>query len=145
MNPIFNHPSRGYLIITAALIALSWSIIRILRNKDPWRQVENVLVLLLGSTALLAVLGSSEGWITWKIGAFACITVLTLFWGAYAIMNGIVCGLKKKQILTNDWKEIYVRGQDAVQRGWVFIILGVLAISAFFAMLWALITGNYHW
>ncbi len=144
MSPFFDRPSF-YLILGVAVLALVLSLRGLFRGQDFWIRVESVWGLLFGITALLAIFGPQDGLVTWELGSIACLTVVTLFGGLYALGFGIVCGLQKKRILTNRWTQTYATGIHAIQRGWALVCIGVCGIGGFFIFLWAYLTGNFHW
>jgi hypothetical protein len=65
--------------------------------------------------------------------SFAAIVILGLGLSVYLTAYGISAGLLNKRILNDGWRKTYDTGAPAVQRGWFYIVLGIILVVIFVA------------
>ena len=67
--------------------------------------------------------------------ALVAIVILGLGFSMFLTAYGISRGLLNKRILSDGWRKTYDTGAPAVQRGWFYIVLGVILFVIFVATL----------
>jgi hypothetical protein len=67
--------------------------------------------------------------------ALVAIVILGLGFSVFLTAYGISGGLLNKRILNDGWRKTYDTGSPAVQRGWFYIVLGIILFVIFVAAL----------